>query len=176
MILVTHEVRDRRPALRQRGRPHRPFRQPRPGTARRSSAPGATPLVRLRVACLLQFDKTPGEGDAFAPGETRVGRQRFRGVRRVRRRPAQAGRDPTYRAPWGCAGSTAPRTCLSAVAPCTTLSPSVAAGSPHGPWPLSRQRFTRDTWHKTSPFSSPSSQPGNCLAATVSAPGRGVTP
>ena len=55
--------------------------------------------------------------------------------RRVRRRPAQAGRDPTPRAPWGCAGSTAPRTCLSAVAPSTTLSPSVAAKSPHGPWP-----------------------------------------
>ena len=45
--------------------------------------------------------------------------------------------------------------------------------------PLSRQCFTRDTWHRTSPSSSPSSQPGTCLAATVSttpAPDRGATP
>ena len=34
-------------------------------------------VVRLRIACLLQFDKMLDEGDAFAPGETTVGRQRF---------------------------------------------------------------------------------------------------
>ena len=37
----------------------------------------ATPVVRLRVACLLQVGTMPDEGDAFAPGDTRVGRQRF---------------------------------------------------------------------------------------------------
>ena len=94
-------------------------------------------------------------------------------------------------APWGCAGSTAPRTCLSAVASSTTLSPAVAAHVPtrslastlgHTSWcnlltwnseqkfqPLSRQCSTRDTWHRTSPCSSPSSQPVTCLAATARA-------
>ena len=83
-----------------RGPPRCPFRQPRPGHARRSSTPGATGIsgfsrpiyllqhvhrvhhaatlvVRLRVARFLQFGNMPGEGDAFAPGDTRVSRQRF---------------------------------------------------------------------------------------------------
>ena len=94
----------------------------------------ATAVVRLRVACLLQFDKMPDEGDSLASGDTRVGRHRFAVRDGFGAVPAQAGRDPTPGAPWGCAGSTAPRTCLSALAPSTTLSPSVAAGSPHGPW------------------------------------------
>ena len=33
----------------------------------------ATRVVRLRVVRFLQFGKVPGESDAFAPGDTRVG-------------------------------------------------------------------------------------------------------
>ena len=181
-----------------RGLPRCPFRQPRPGSARRSSTPGAsgifwlsqhifsspprssrsshrdpaTLVVRLRVACLLQFDnltrcllrathshrETQGSPDSvFAVCDG------FGAVQ------AQAGRDPTPRAPQGCAGSTAPRTCLSAAAPSTTLSHfgcrkvptwSLASTLGHTSWcnlltwysehkyqPLSRKCFTRDTWH-----------------------------
>ena len=51
-------------------------------------------MVRLRVACLLQIDEMPDEGDAFAPGDTRVGPQRFAvcdgfGARRHRREEIQ---------------------------------------------------------------------------------------
>ena len=154
-----------------------------------------TSVVRLRVASLLQFD-----GRRIRTRRHKGRPTAFRSVRRVGRRPAQAGRDPTQPAlQWGCARSMAPQTCLSAVSSfhhhplafsCPTR--SLAGTLCHTFWcnlltryseqksqPLSRQCFTRDTWHRTSPSSSPSSQPSTCLAATVSttpAPGRGATP
>ena len=156
----------------------------------------ATPVIRLRVACLLLFDKMPDEGDAFAPGDTRVGRQRFavrdgfgavrhrreeihdlavRGDARDQRRLPLGGDSFHHPLAFSCVPHTVPG---RHPGPHVLVQPADVVLRAETP-PLSRQFFTRDTWHRTSSCSSPSSQPGTCLAATVSttpAPGRGATP
>ena len=147
LILVTHEVPDRRPALRQ-DEVAMLFVSATATWSRMAvihagcdlyfwafaahvsfsttSIAFVTPRplwFHLRVACLLQFDRMPGVGDAFAPGDTRVGRQRFSASSGTGGKKSITPRSVGMRGINGV------------VAPSTTLSPSVAAGSPHGPWP-----------------------------------------
>ena len=68
----------------------------------------ATLVVRLHVACLLQFDKMSDEGDAFAPEDTGVGRQRFAvcdGFGAVRHRREERSNTPRSMAMRGINGA-----------------------------------------------------------------------
>ena len=157
----------------------------------------ATSVVRLRVAgflvrCLTRATRSHQETQGSADSVSRCA---------TAAAPSSTGGKRPNRAPRGCAGSKAPRALPLGGSSfhhplafsCRRVPTRSLAGTlGHTFWcnlltwyseqksqPLSRQCFTRDAWHRTSPSSSPRSQPGTCLAATVSttsAPGREATP
>ena len=146
------------------------------------TTPGATGIFWA-----LQFDKMSDEGNAFAPGDTRVARQRFAvcdGFGAVWHRreeiqhPALHGdaRDQ-QRLDLPLGGSSFHHPLAFSCRRVRTRSLADTLG--HTPWCNLLTCYFEHKSQPPSPSSSPSSQLRTCLAATVCttpAPGRGATP